>query len=117
MRVSDLIHLAARLADVVLSRRLTPLEQAEVATYLESPLERDMFWGQPRADQRHGLQAARSVAARRPDREDLIRAAGGIVHELQDLDVAVCGGQQHTHTFKVAHRALSLPAARVPRHG
>ncbi len=34
-----------------------------------------MFWGQPTADQRHGLQAARSVGAARPDRSDLIRAA------------------------------------------
>lgn len=72
---SGLGHLAARLADVVLSRRLTPLEQAEVAAYLRTSTERAMFWGQPTADQRHGLQAARSVGAARPDRSDLIRAA------------------------------------------
>lgn len=75
MRVSGLVHLAARLVDVVLSRRLAPLEQAEVAAYLRSPMERDMFWGQPRADQRHGLEAARSVAAACPGRDDMIRAA------------------------------------------
>ena len=75
MRVSDLIHVVARLADVVLSRRLTPLEQAEVAPYLRFSMERDMFWGQPRADQRHGLEAARFVAAGCPGRHELIRAA------------------------------------------
>ena len=67
--------MVARLADVVLSRRLAPQEQAEVAAYLRSPIERDMFWGQPKADQRHGLEAARSVATGCPGRDDLIRAA------------------------------------------
>ena len=53
----------------------------------------------------------------RVEAENLIGAAGGIVHELQYLDVAVCGGQQHQHTFKVAHRAPSPPATPVPRRG
>ena len=75
-----MIHLAARLAEVFLSRRLSPLDQAEVAPYLRSPLERDMFWGQPKADQRHGLEAARVVAAGHPGRDDLIRAA--LLHDI-----------------------------------
>lgn len=79
-RAADLAHLVARLADVLLSRRLTPLEQAEVAQYLMSPSEQMMFWGQPRADQRHALEAARSVASRLPERLDLIRAA--LLHDV-----------------------------------
>ena len=78
--LSRLAHLAARLVDVVLSRRLTPIEQAEVAEHLASPAERAMFWEQPRADQRHGLASARAVAARCPDRGDLIRAA--LLHDI-----------------------------------
>ncbi len=70
-----LLHLAARFTDVVLSRRLSPAEQDEAARLLASDAERTLFWGQSRADQRHGLAAARAVAEARPGRTDLIRAA------------------------------------------
>lgn len=70
-----LFHLAARFMDAALSRRLTPAEQDEAARLLASEAERAMFWGQSRADQRHGLAAARSAAEARPGRTDLIRAA------------------------------------------
>ena len=73
-------HLAARLLDVVSSRRLSPVEQAEAARYLLSPIERALFWDQPRADQRHGLAAARSVRAACPDRTDMVRAA--LLHDI-----------------------------------
>ena len=79
-RVSRIAHLTARMADVLLSRRLTPAEQAEVAGLLASPAEQAMFWGQPRADQRHGLAAARSAAEARPGRAELIRAA--LLHDI-----------------------------------
>lgn len=79
-RVSRIAHLTARMADVLLSRRLTPAEQAEVAGLLASPAEQAMFWEQPRADQRHGLFAARSVAEAHPSRADLIRAA--LLHDI-----------------------------------
>ena len=74
-RLSRLGHLAARYADAVLSRRLSPSEQDEAARLLASDAERAMFWGQPGADRRHGLAAARAVAEARPGRTDLIRAA------------------------------------------
>ena len=74
-RLSRLAHLAARYADAVLSGRLTPSEQDEAARLLASDAERAMFWGQSGADRRHGLAAARAVAASRPGRTDLIRAA------------------------------------------
>ena len=79
-RIHRLGHLAARYTDAVLSRRLTPAEQAEAAGYLRSDAERGMFWGQSRADRRHGLAAARSIAVARPDRPDLIRAA--LLHDV-----------------------------------
>lgn len=74
-RLSRLGHLAARYADAVLSRRLSPAEQDEAARLLASDAERAMFWGQSGADRRHGLAAARAVAEARPGRTDLIRAA------------------------------------------
>ena len=79
-RIHRLGHLAARYTDAVLSRRLTPAEQAEAAGYLRSDAERGMFWGQSKADRRHGLAAARSIAEARPDRPDLIRAA--LLHDV-----------------------------------
>ena len=39
-----------------------------------------MYWDQGRADQRHGLAAARMVRTSRPDRTDLIRAA--LLHDV-----------------------------------
>jgi hypothetical protein len=69
------IHLVARFFDVATAKRLRPGEQQEVAGWLIDATERDMFWDQPAADQRHGLGAARYVARRQPERIDLIRAA------------------------------------------
>lgn len=74
-RLSRPVHLAARYADAVLSRRLAPSEQDEAARLLASDEERAMFWGQSGADRRHGLAAARAVAGSHPGRTDLIRAA------------------------------------------
>ena len=73
-------HLAARLLDVLSSRRLSPTEQAEVADYLVTPEERALFWAQPRADQRHALASARCVLAACPDRSDMVRAA--LFHDI-----------------------------------
>ncbi len=73
-------HLAARLLDVTLARPLGPGEQAEVAALLRTGAERSMYWDQPRADQRHGLAAARLVRASRPRRTDLVRAA--LLHDV-----------------------------------
>ena len=62
------LHLAGRFLDVTLARPLRPREQAEVAALLRTDAERSMYWDQPRADQRHGLAAARLVGSARPGR-------------------------------------------------
>ena len=74
------LHLAGRLLDVTLARPLRPAEQTEVATLLATDAERSMYWDQPRADQRHGLAAARLVRSARPGRTDLVRAA--LLHDV-----------------------------------
>ncbi|MGH9053515.1 MAG: hypothetical protein ACRDWX_10965 [Acidimicrobiia bacterium] len=72
-------HLAARLFEVAAARELSPREQAEVAGLLR-PEESRCFWGQPAADQRHGLAAARHVLRAAPGRRDLARAA--LLHDV-----------------------------------
>ena len=111
-RVSRIAHLAVRMLDVLLSRRLTPTEQAEVSGDLVSPAEQAVFWNQPRADQRHGLEAARSVGTACPGRGDLLRAA--LLHDI---------GKRHTRlgvvgrAWAVIGTALRLPpSARVARY-
>lgn len=74
------LHLATGAAEYVLARRLAPAEQMEAAGWLDSPAEAELFWGQPTADQRHGLTAARLAARERPGRRDLIRAA--LLHDV-----------------------------------
>lgn len=74
------LHLAGRFLDVTLARPLRPGEQAEVAALLRTEAERSMYWDQPRADQRHGLAAARLVRSARPRRTDLVRAA--LLHDV-----------------------------------
>ena len=101
-------HLAARLLDVASSRRLSPSEQDEVARHLHSPAERDLFWDQPRADQRHALASARSVLAACPDRSDMVRAA--LLHDI---------GKRHSRlgpagrSWAVVRGALNRPSERA----
>ena len=71
--------MAKRFFQVLRARPLTPSEQAEVATLLR-PEEATLFWGQQTADQRHGLETARKLAARRPGDTELIRA--GLLHDV-----------------------------------
>ena len=73
-------HLIARFFDVLSAPPLRPAEQAEVAALLRSSEEQKMFWEQPAADQRHGLGAARHVAAQLSSRTELIRAA--LLHDV-----------------------------------
>ena len=94
--------------DVVSSRRLSPSEQAEVAVYLRSADERNLFWDQPRADQRHALASARSVLAACPDRSDMVRAA--LLHDV---------GKRHSRlgpvgrSWAVVSGALNRPSERA----
>ena len=73
-------HLIAGAVEYVRSRRLAPAEQMEAARLLDSPAEAELFWGQPAADQRHGLTGARLIAREEPGRRDLMRAA--LLHDV-----------------------------------
>ena len=72
-------HLAARFLDVLTSRPLAGAEEIAVREWLR-PAELEAFFQQSVADQRHGLNCARFVASRQPNREDLIRSA--LLHDL-----------------------------------
>ncbi len=61
------------------AKPLEPSEQSEVAQWLR-PAEAPLFWGQQVADQRHGLETARKIAARFPGDVELIRA--GLLHDV-----------------------------------
>jgi hypothetical protein len=72
-------HLARRFMEAMSAARLRPAEMTEVRSWLRAS-EQEMFFAQPRIDQRHGYQSARLVMAGAPDRIDLIRAA--LLHDL-----------------------------------
>jgi putative nucleotidyltransferase with HDIG domain len=77
--IGRLRHLVRRSFGVLRAQRLGPREQAEVARWLR-PAEREVFWQQTPADQRHALACARAVVRRSPDRADLARAA--LLHDV-----------------------------------
>ena len=103
---AGLPHLVRRFFEVLGAARLGPAEQAEASRLLRAA-ERDLFWGQCPADQRHGLESARLVLRRRPARPDLARAA--LLHDV---------GKRHAG-LGVAGRtmAATLGAVRVPLRG
>jgi HD domain-containing protein len=72
-------HLASRLVSVVLAKGLKPGEVDEIGFWL-SREEGKAFFAQPGYDQRHGLESARHVLRRLPQREDLVRAA--LLHDI-----------------------------------
>jgi len=80
MELGSWSHLVGRFIAVATAGRLTAEERREVDAWLESEGESRIYWEQPVADQRHGLEAARMIVAARPDRRDLIRA--GLLHDV-----------------------------------
>ncbi|MBN2114792.1 MAG: hypothetical protein JW785_11785 [Acidimicrobiia bacterium] len=76
---SALPHLVRRFFGVLRAAPLGPADQTEAAVLLREA-ESGLFWGQPRADQRHGLECARAVLAACPGRRDLARAA--LLHDV-----------------------------------
>ena len=69
--------------------------------------EEPLFWGQQPLDQRHALACAEVVAAGRPGREDLIRAA--LLHDV---------GKRHAHLGIVGRVVASvLSIVRLPAPG
>jgi len=78
--IRQLRHLSSRFFEVARARPLSPREQAEVAGLLEAQTERALFWEQPTADQRHGLDSAHRALRAAPGRRDLARAA--LLHDV-----------------------------------
>lgn len=109
------IHLTARFFDVVLARPLDESERAQVASWL-SPNEHALFAAQDEADQRHGYECARDVAALLPDRSDLARAAA-----LHDVGKRHAGLGAIWRVFASVAMRLGLPLSgrfsAYARHG
>lgn len=80
MELGSWAHLIGRFFAVATAGPLGEPERIEVESWLNSEGEVAVYWEQSVADQRHGLDSARSVAARFPHRRDLIRAA--LLHDV-----------------------------------
>ena len=96
-------HLTRRFFEVSRARALRPEEQAEVAAVLRDG-EAALFWSQPAADQRHGLDAARHVASTPRHRMEVVRAA--LLHDVgkRHAGLGVVG-----RTFASGMALLRLP--------
>ncbi len=80
MELGSWSHLIARFFDFLGADPLTEAEHREVESWLDGAGEEAIYWEQPVADQRHGLEAARRVAATWEGRRDLVRAA--LLHDV-----------------------------------
>ncbi len=80
MELGSWSHLIRRFFAVLAAGPLSDEEHGEVESWLDRPGEADIYRQQSVADQRHGLEAARRVAAVRGDRRDLVRAA--LLHDV-----------------------------------
>jgi len=107
MELGSWSHLVGRFFEAVRAGRLTDEERREVGTWLEGEDESAVYWEQPVADQRHGLESARRVVAVRPDRGDLVRAA--LLHDV---------GKRHAKLGVIGRSLASLFAKlRLPVRG
>lgn len=73
-------HLIRRFFAVLTAGPLSDEEWGEVELWLDRDEEVKIYREQPVADQRHGLEAARRIAAVGGDRRDLVRAA--LLHDV-----------------------------------
>ncbi len=64
MKLGSWLHLAKRFLEVLTARPLDDGLREEAELLLQSEGERALFFGQPHADQRHGIAAARLVEGR-----------------------------------------------------
>jgi putative nucleotidyltransferase with HDIG domain len=80
MELGSWSHLIGRFFKVLAAGPLTDEECRDVESWLDREEEADIYRQQSVADQRHGLEAARRVAAVRGDRRDLVRAA--LLHDV-----------------------------------
>lgn len=99
-------HLAGRFFDVILARPLAGDEQNRIENWL-TPAELAAFRDQHPSDQRHGLECGLEVAAARPARDDLVRAA--LLHDI---------GKRHARLGVIGRVFASLVILlRLPRRG
>lgn len=80
MELGSWSHLIRRFFAVLAASPLTDEESREVESWLDRQEEVAIYRQQPVADQRHGLEAARRIAAVRSERRDLVRAA--LLHDV-----------------------------------
>ncbi len=99
MELGSWSHLIARFFDVLRADPLTEDEHREVESWLDDGGEVTIYWEQPVADQRHGLEAARRIAAAWEGRRDLVRAA--LLHDV---------GKRRSNLGVVARSLASLLA-------
>ena len=105
MKLGSWAHLAGRFFSVATAAPLTDREREEVEGWLNGPGEAAAFWDQPVADQRHGWEAGRRLAARCPERRDLIRAA--LLHDVgkRHANLGLVGRSLASFIAKVGLRA------------
>jgi hypothetical protein len=95
--------LARRFFEVLRARPLTPAEQAEVAGWLLGR-ERELFWEQAVADQRHAYEVARRTRDRLGPDQIATRAA--LLHDV---------GKRHVRIGAVGRTLATVAgAARLP---
>lgn len=107
MELGSWSHLLGRFVQVATAGKLTGGERREAEGWLEGVGESGVYWEQSVADQRHGLEMARMIAAVRPDRRDLIRA--GLLHDV---------GKRQSNLGVIARSLASVFAKlRIPVRG
>ena len=113
--MGDLRHLTKRFFSVLGAKRLSPREQAEAEGLLR-PDERELFWGQHPADQRHGLESAKAVLGASPGRRDLARAC--LLHDVgkRHARLRVLGRTAAT-VGAIAHLPLTSAMSAYLDHG
>ena len=109
------LHLAERFFQVLFAGPLTPGEQDEVAGWLRAE-ESALFWSQQVADQRHGLETARRLAATHPEDLELIRA--GLLHDVGKHEVRISAwGRTWATLADLAGLPLSARYRKYRDHG
>lgn len=100
------LHLVRRFFGVITASPLTSDERLEVEQWLTAG-DRELFWCQAPADQRHALQTARRVIRSYPGRCDAIRAA--LFHDVGKAESRLGPVRRSLATVGAALR-LPLPA-------
>jgi hypothetical protein len=80
MELGSWSHLIRRFFAVLAAGPLSDEEWGEVESWLDRDEELEIYRQQSVADQRHGLESARQIAAARGNRRDLVRAA--LLHDV-----------------------------------